>query len=218
MKTDNVQLLIFEDKEIHLIGTAHVSRESADLVGQVINQQEPDTVCLELCESRYQALTQKNRWQSTNLLKVIREKKAFLLLSNLILAHFQKRIGQKLGIKPGEEMMRAIEAAQTSGASIHLADRDIRTTLSRTWRLMGFWTKIKILVQILTSGGKLDAISEEDIENMKKQDVLETLISEIGEELPDVKRILIDERDQYSFDVWKFFPYFRNERQTNTNR
>ncbi len=197
MTTDNIQLLTFEDKEIHLIGTAHVSRESADLVDQVINQQEPDTMCLELCESRYQSLTQKNRWQDTNLLKVIREKKAFLLLSNLMLAYFQKRIGQKLGIKPGEEMMRAIEAAERTGACIHLADRDIRTTLSRTWRLMGFWTKIKMLAQILASGGELDAISEEDIENMKKKDVLETLISEMGAELPDVKRILIDERDQY---------------------
>jgi len=145
LTNDNIQLLTFEDKEIHLIGTAHVSRESADLVGQVINQQKPDTVCLELCESRYQSLTQQNRWQNTNLLKVIREKKAFLLLSNLMLAYFQKRIGQKLGIKPGEEMMRAIEAAERTGACIHLADRDIRTTLSRTWRLMGFWTKIKML-------------------------------------------------------------------------
>ena len=197
MNTENIHLLTIEDKEIHLIGTAHVSRESADLVGQVIDQQKPDTVCVELCESRYQSLTQKNRWQSTNLLKVIREKKAFLLLSNLMLAHFQKRIGQKLGIRPGEEMMRAIEAAKTAGADINLADRDIRTTLSRTWRLIGFWTKIKILVQIIASGGDLDALSEEDIENMKKRDVLETLISEIGEELPDVKRILIDERDQY---------------------
>jgi len=197
LTTDNIQLLTIDDKEIHLIGTAHVSRESVDLVGQVINLKEPDTVCLELCESRYQSLTQKNRWQNTNLLKVIRQKKAFLLLSNLMLAHFQKRIGKKLGIKPGEEMMRAIEAAEAAGSAIHLADRDIRTTLARTWRLMGFWTKIKILAQILASGGELDAISEEDIENMKKKDVLETLISEIGEELPEVKRILIDERDQY---------------------
>jgi pheromone shutdown-related protein TraB len=197
MNTDNIQLLAFEDKEIHLIGTAHVSRESADLVGQLINQQEPDTVCLELCESRYQSLTQKNRWQNTNLFKVIREKKAFLLLSNLMLAYFQKRIGLKVGIKPGEEMMRAIEAAEATGASIHLADRDIRTTLSRTWRLMGFWTKIKVLAQVLASGGELDSISEEDIEKMKRKDVLEALVSEIGKELPDVKRILIDERDQY---------------------
>jgi pheromone shutdown-related protein TraB len=195
--SDNIQLLTFEGKEIHLIGTAHVSRESAELVGKVIDQQEPDTVCLELCESRYQSLRQRNRWQNTNLFKVIKDKKAFLLLSNLMLAYFQKRIGRKLGIKPGEEMLRAIETAKKAGALIHLADRDIRTTLSRTWRLMGFWTKIKILAQILTSGGELDTISEEDIENMKRKDVLEALISEIGEELPDVKRILIDERDQY---------------------
>ena len=197
MSTDDIQLLTFEGKEIHLIGTAHISRESADLVGQFINQKKPDTVCLELCESRYQSLTQESRWQNTNLFKVIREKKAFLLLSNLMLAYFQKRIGQKLGIKPGEEMMRAIESAATAGATIHLVDRDIRTTLSRIWRLMGFWAKMKMLAQILASGGELDAISKEDIENMKKKDVLETLISEIGEELPDVKRILIDERDQY---------------------
>ncbi len=197
INSDNIQLLTFESKEIHLIGTAHVSRESAELVGEVIDQQEPDTVCLELCESRYQSLRQRNRWQNTNLFKVIKDKKAFLLLSNLMLAYFQKRIGRKLGIKPGEEMLRAIEAAEKAGALIHLADRDIRTTLSRTWRLMGFWTKIKILAQILTSGGELDTISEEDIENMKRKDVLEALISEIGEELPDVKRILIDERDQY---------------------
>jgi pheromone shutdown-related protein TraB len=197
MNTDNIHLLTVEDKEIHLIGTAHVSRESADLVGQVIKQQKPDTVCLELCEARYQSLTQKDRWQNTNLVKVIKEKKAFLLLSNLMLAYFQKRIGQKLGINPGEEMMRAVEAAERAEATIHLADRDIRTTLSRTWRLMGFWTKMKLLAQILVSGGKLDSISEEEVENMKKQDVLEALIAEIGEELPEVKRILIDERDQY---------------------
>ena len=167
MNTDNIHLLTVEDKEIHLIGTAHVSRESADLVGQVIKQQKPDTVCLELCEARYQSLTQKDRWQNTNLFKVIKEKKAFLLLSNLMLAYFQKRIGQKLGINPGEEMMRAVEAAERAGATIHLADRDIRTTLSRTWRLMGFWTKMKLLAQILVLGGKLDSISEEEVESMK---------------------------------------------------
>ncbi len=195
--SDNVHHLTFEDKEILLIGTAHVSRESADLVHQVIHEEKPDTVCVELCNYRYQSLTQKKKWQDTNLFKVIKEKKAFLLLSNLMLAYFQKKIGQKLGSKPGEEMMRAIQAAEEVGASIHLTDRDIRTTLSRTWRLMGLWTKIKLLAQFITSAGELDAITQEDIEKMKNKDVLETLLSEIGEELPEMKHILIDERDQY---------------------
>ncbi len=195
--SDNTHRLTFENKEITLIGTAHVSRESANLVVQVIEDEKPDTVCVELCQSRYQSITQKNRWQNTDLVKVIKEKKALLLLSNLMLAYFQKKIGQKLGIKPGEEIMRAIQAAEAVGARIHLADRDIRTTLSRTWRLMGLWTKIKLFSQLVTSVGELDTIKEEDIEKMKRGDVLETLLSEIGESFPEISRILIDERDQF---------------------
>lgn len=194
---DNIHRLTFEDKEITLIGTAHVSRESADLVVKVIEEEKPDTVCVELCESRYKAIKQKNRWQNTDLIKVIREKKSFLLLSNLLLTSFQKKIGQKLGIKPGEEMIRAMDSADSVGAHIHLADRDIRITLSRTWRLMGLWTKMKLLAQLVTSMGEVDSIKEEDIEKMKDKDVLETLLSEIGKTLPELRRILIDERDMY---------------------
>ena len=197
MVRDDIHHLTFEDKDIHLVGTAHVSRESVDLVDRVLNEKKPDTVCVELCKSRYESLTQKKTWQEANIFKVIKDKKAFLLLSNLILAYFQKKIGHKLGIKPGEEMIRAIEAAKRIGAEVHLADRDIRTTLARTWRLMGLWTKIKLLAQLITSAGALESITEEQIEEMKKRDVLETLLSEIGEELPEVKHILIDERDQY---------------------
>ena len=195
--SDNTHRLTIEDKEIILIGTAHVSRESADLVADVIEEQRPDTVCVELCESRYQTLTEKSRWEETDLIKVIKERKAFLLLSNLMLAAFQKKIGKKLGIKPGEEMLRAIQAANTVEAKIHLSDRDIRTTLSRTWRLMGLWTKIKLLVHLIISMGSVDTIKEEDIEKMKEKDVLETLIAEVGEMLPELQIVLIDERDQY---------------------
>ncbi len=197
MTKENIHHLTFEDKDIQLVGTAHVSRESVNLVNEVIAENRPDTVCVELCESRYESLTQKKAWQEANIFRVIREKKAFLLLSNLILVYFQKKIGHKLGARPGEEMIRAIESAEGVGASIHLADRDIRTTLARTWRLMGLWTKIKLLAQIITSAGGLESITEEQIEEMKKKDVLETLLTEIGEELPEVKNILIDERDQY---------------------
>ena len=197
MNNDNIHRLSFEDKEITVIGTAHVSMESADLVEHVIEEERPDTVCVELCQSRYQSIIQKNQWQNTNLLKVIKEKKAFLLLSNLMLAYFQKKIGKKLGIKPGEEIMRAVQTAKKVDALIHLADRDIRITLTRIWRFMGLWTKIKLLIQFVTSAGSMDEIKEEDIEKMKKKDILETLLSEIGEAFPVIRRILIDERDQY---------------------
>ena len=193
----NKHYLSINDKEIILVGTAHVSQESADLVATVIEEEKPDTVAVELCQSRYQAMTDKNRWQETDLIKVIKEKKAFLLLSNLMLASFQKKIGKKLGIKPGEEMLRAVQAAKDTEAEIYLADRDVRTTLSRTWRLMGFWTKFKLLFQLITSMGGVEEIEKEDIEKLKQQDVLETLLSELGKTLPDLQQVLIDERDQY---------------------
>ena len=193
----NLTRLTFNQKDFILVGTAHVSKESVRLAKSVIEEEKPDTVCVELCSARFQAIQQKERWQDTDIVKVIREKKSFLLLSNLLLASFQKRIAKQFGIKPGEEMIAAIEAAESIGARIHLADRDIRTTLSRTWRIMGFWGKIKLIFQLVLSLGQIDEIKEEDIEEMKQQDVLETLLAEVGKSLPAMKSILIDERDQY---------------------
>jgi pheromone shutdown-related protein TraB len=189
--------LSFGDKTILLIGTAHISRESADLVASVIGEEKPDTVCVELCDSRYQAIRQKNKWQDTNIIKVIKEKKVFLLLSSLLLASFQKKIAKKLNIKPGGEMIKAIETGEAIGAKIYLADRDIRITLGRVWRVMGFWEKVKLLFQLVLSLGEIDEISENDIEKMKEQDVLESLLSDVGKSMPVMKKILIDERDRY---------------------
>jgi pheromone shutdown-related protein TraB len=191
------QLLEIDGKKIFLVGTAHVSEESARLVAEVIDREKPDTVCVELCASRYQSIRQKDQWQNMDIVKVIREKKSFLLLSNLLLASLQKKIANKLNIRPGQEMIQAIESAEAVGAAIHLADRDIRITLSRTWRLMRLRDKIKLLAQLVFSLGQVDDISAEDVEKMKQEDVLETILADVGKSLPIVKAILIDERDRY---------------------
>jgi pheromone shutdown-related protein TraB len=192
-----VHHLTANGKEIIVVGTAHVSKESVDLVRDVIDEVKPDTVCVELCESRAQAIRHKDRWQEMDIVKVIKEKKAFLLLSNLMLASFQKRIAARLEVSPGQEMIQAMESAQSIGASVHLADRDIRTTLSRTWRNMGFWGKIKLIFQMLLSLGEVDEISEADVEKMKQQDMLASILDEVGTSMPQVRETLIDERDRY---------------------
>jgi len=194
---DMVHRLIHEGKEIILVGTAHVSKESVQLVTSVIYDEKPDTVCVELCETRYQAIINKDMWLNTDIVKVIKEKKSFLLLSNLLMASFQKRIAKKFDIKPGQEMIEAIRAGEAAGAKIYPADRDIRITLSRVWHNMGFWGKTKLLFQLLLSLGEVGDITEEDIEKMKQEDVLETLLAEVGKSLPVLKKILIDERDMY---------------------
>lgn len=194
---DPIHRLSYENKEVVLIGTAHVSQQSVDLVKEVIETEKPDTVCVELCSSRYQTISQKDQWQNMDIIKVIKEKKSFLLLSNLMLAAFQKRIAAKLDIRPGQEMIQAIESAQTLGAQIHLADRDVRVTLSRTWRKMGLWSRLKLIFQMVISLGEVEEIKAEDVERMKQQDMLEAILAEVGQSLPTLRHTLIDERDQY---------------------
>lgn len=194
---ENVDLVRLGEREIYLVGTAHVSRASADLAEQVIREVEPDTVAVELCEPRYRSLKDPDRWKNTDILEVIRSGKAYLLLVQMMLASFQKRVGEKLGVKPGEEMLRALAVAEEVGADTVLADRDVRTTLRRTWARLGLFTAVKVLAALLASqfeGGELD---EEEIERLKTSDVLEETMREFSEELPEVRACLIDERDRY---------------------
>ena len=194
---DPIYRLSFDDKEVVLIGTAHVSQQSVDLVKEVIETEKPDTVCVELCPSRYQTIRQHDQWQNMDIIKVIKEKKSFLLLANLMLAAYQKRIAAKLDIQPGQEMIQAIASAEDMDARIHLADRDVRVTLSRTWRKMGLWTRFKLIFQMILSLGEVDDIEAEDVERMKQQDMLEAILAEVGQSLPTLRHTLIDERDQY---------------------
>lgn len=203
---NDVHRLEHNEKEIIILGTAHVSQKSVDLVRDVIAEEKPDTVCIELCDSRFQAMTQKQKWQDTDLLKVIKERKASLLLAQFMLASIQRKIGKKLGIKPGEEMVQAIKSAEMSESKIHLADRDIRITLARAWHAVTLWEKIKLMAQFVASSFGADEISEEEVEELKNKDMLETLLTEIGESQPQLKKILIDERDQYLTDKIRTAP------------
>lgn len=185
------------DKEILLVGTAHVSRESAELVTRVIGEEKPDTVCVELCQPRYQALRDKNKWREMDIFQVIKEKKTFLLLANLLLAAFQKKVAEQFDIQPGADMVAALDAAENAGAGIHLADREIRTTLSRAWNALGWWGKAKLLFQTMLSISGAEEIEEEDIERLKQEDVLQMALKELEKSHPVLQKILIDERDRY---------------------
>lgn len=132
-----------------------------------------------------------------DIFKVVKEKKAFLLLANLLLASFQKKIADQFGIKPGEDMISAITAAENTGARVHLADREIRITLARVWKAIGFFSKIKLLFQLLISLGGADDITEEEIERLKQEDMLQVLLSELASSYPVLQKILVDERDRY---------------------
>jgi len=196
-KNNMLDHLSCNGKEIILIGTAHVSRQSAKLVEDTIHEQTPDTVCVELCHTRLASLKDADRWRNMDIVKVIKEKKALLLFMNLLLASFQKKMADKFDIKPGQEMINAINAAEEINALIVPSDREIQITLSRVWRGMGLWEKLKLMFSLVFSFGASDDINEEDIENMKQEDILQTLLSDVKKTHPIIGKTLINERDQY---------------------
>jgi pheromone shutdown protein TraB len=242
-KEQNVERLSFGDREVILIGTAHVSKSSAEQVTRVIEEEQPDAVCVELCESRYQKIKDPDSWKNMDLVKILKEGKLILFVINLVLASHQKKIAEKMGINPGQEMLNAISSAEEHEMKLELIDRDVKTTLNRTWGLMSISNKAKLLgsmlgaltlvawsasvvlflvhqmtdvftgydkiINIVTvalfvlpffmpeGGSKEEEVTEESLEKLKEQDMLENLLEEMGENLPDVKKRLIDERDLY---------------------
>ncbi len=191
-----VRQLDLDGRRMILVGTAHVSRSSVDLVRRVIETEKPDCVCVELDAQRYEALAHK-KWESLDLKQIIRRKQLPTLLLNLLLAAYQKRLGGELGVQPGGELLEAVRVAEGLGIPIELCDRDVRVTLRRAAREMSLFRRLLLMSELLVAMFAGPQISEEELEGLKEQDVLTELMADLGRHLPALKRVLIDERDAY---------------------
>lgn len=186
----------YEGKEIILIPTAHVSQESAKLVRDTIDEEKPDSICIELDEQRYKNLKNPDAWKNTNIIDIIKQKKVTLLIANLILSSYQKNIAKKLKTKPGQEMIEGIKASEELGINLVLADRSIQTTFMRIWRKMGFFEKIKLFFSLMAMDEDED-VSEEDLQKLIERDNLELAIEDMGKDYPQIAATLLHERDKY---------------------
>jgi pheromone shutdown-related protein TraB len=193
----NVTRLEWGGKEIFLVGTAHVSQRSVDEVTRVIEEVRPDTVCVELDEQRHRMLVDEDAWKKLDIFQVIRQKRVLFLLASLALGAYQRKMGEKLGVRPGAELLAAVQAAEKVGAHVVLADRDIQATLKRTWANLSFWDKVKISGGLVEAPFASEEIDEQKIEQLKDKDVIGELLEELSRELPRIKGPLIDERDAY---------------------
>ena len=184
-------------REVYLVGTAHVSLESIDDVRTTVELVDPDAICVELCQGRYEAFTRPDAWRKMDVFKVIKEGKATLLLSQLIMSAFYKRIGDRLGVRPGADMLEGVRLARERDVELVLADRDVQVTLKRTWRGLGFWNKLKLLFMILTSAVAEPDIDRQAVDDLKQSGRLDDVLSEFAKAFPAVKHTIIDERDVY---------------------
>ncbi|MDE7228785.1 MAG: TraB/GumN family protein [Treponemataceae bacterium] len=190
-------------RTITLIGTAHISKESIDEVTAYIRAHDLDCVAIELDAQRLASLNDKERWRKMDIIKVLKNKQGFLLLANLVLAGFQRRMGANMGVNPGDEMKAAYETATERGIKTVMVDRPIQVTLRRAWARNSLWGKCKLLAALLTSAFEKETVDSEQIENLKNRSEMDSMMSELSEYMPKVKEVLIDERDRYlAAHIW----------------
>lgn len=196
---NSVTTLEMGDTTYFVIGTAHVSQRSVDEVKQVIEQVNPDVVCVELCKGRHDALTKDSAFRDLDVFKVVREGRGLYLLAHLALSSYQRRLGASLGVKPGAELLAAVNAAKDRGIPVELIDRDINITLKRTWANLGLWKRSMLLSSLLVGWDdkKGEAVTEKTVEDLKEPKALSEMLTELGRAVPEVKGPLVDERDQY---------------------
>jgi pheromone shutdown-related protein TraB len=194
---DDVAVVRAAGREFLLVGTAHVSRESADLVRVVIEAEAPDRVCIELDDLRFKALSQKQRFESLDIREIIRQQQLLPLVFNLILSSYQKQLGVQLGVQPGTELLEAAQVAEERGVPVSLCDRDVRVTLRRAWGALTLWRKAQLIAALFASLFDSPELSEDDLRELRQHDVVSKLMEELGAAFPALKEVLIDERDQY---------------------
>ena len=184
-------------RELWLVGTAHVSQRSVDLVREVIEREQPDAVCIELDPGRYEALSQEKKFEEQDLREVLQKKQLATLMLNLILASYQRRLGLQLGVTPGSELLEAAKVAEENGIPMVLCDRDVRITLRRAWQSITWWQRTRLLTELVASLFENPDVSEDELARIRDQDVVTEVMNELGRIMPDLKRVLIDERDAY---------------------
>ena len=195
--SEDVYIVYKDNREFIIVGTAHISRHSADLVREVIEKENPDIVCVELDEKRMQALSEKNRWENLDLKNIIRQKQLSTLIVNLVLSSYQKKLGEKLGVTPGTELLEAVQTAKENNIPVELCDREVRVTLRRAWHSMGFWQKMKLIAGGFGGIFEKQDLTEEKLAELRSKDVLSEMMDELGKAMPVLKKVIIDERDKY---------------------
>jgi pheromone shutdown-related protein TraB len=194
---ESVTRLEVDGREIFIVGTAHVSKKSVEEVAQVISSLRPDAVCVELDAARYETLIDETRWRRLDARRVLREGRAGLMLASLLFSAFQKRLGDRLGVRPGAEMIAAVQAAEGVGAEVVLADRDIQSTLRRCYESIGPLDRAKIFVALAFLPFAAAEVDEADVERLKGREAIGDAMSVFAQQMPALKVPLIDERDQY---------------------
>jgi len=182
---------------ITILGTAHISRASADKVRELLATGDYDAVAVELCPSRHNAILDPDSLARMDLFEVIRKGKVPMVTASLALGAYQQRMAEQFDIEPGAEMKAAIECARNNSLPVLLIDREIGITLKRISRNVPWWKRFHLFSGLIASLISSEKVTEEEIERLKEGDILETTFAQFADQEQDLFKPLIDERDLY---------------------
>lgn len=196
-KTEPIKTVTVNNCAITLLGTAHVSKASADKVQELIATGRFDAVAVELCPSRHKVIINPDAMAQMDLFQVIKNGQASMVAASLALGAFQQRMAEQFGIEPGAEMRVAIKDAKIAKLPVLLIDREIGTTMKRIYHNVPWWKRIHLFAGLIASVVSKEKFSAAEIEKLKEGDVLESSFSQFAENEKDLFRPLISERDEY---------------------
>lgn len=191
-----MQTITHNNKTIHIISTAHVSKESVIEVKEAIETIKPDVVCIELDRGRANALTNPSE-KEIDIKQIIKNKKVASFLMNLILSNYQKQIADDLDTEVGGEMKQAITSAKEFNIPIRYIDRDVKITMNRIWGQFGAYQKANLALTLFSSLTDSETISEEEVEKLKESDLLMSAIEELDDSYPEISEVILHERNQF---------------------
>lgn len=180
------------DNRLFLIGVAHVLPKSAAEVGDVIKKERPEVVAVELCPTRYLALTQKTK--RPGAFEAARAGPKLILLSGLMYL-LQSKFSRQTGMPAGEEMLVAIRHARGMGARVELIDQDIGLTLQRLIDRMPWRERLRLFGELLI--GLLPIGKRVELGRLTDEQIVNYLLEELKRASPTAYDVLIRERDAY---------------------
>ncbi len=166
---------------ITLVGVGHVFN-IGNAVRKVIFDQRPTAVCLELDDDRLTALMARNRSQGTSAV--------YKSLSD-----FQSKIAGKYGTTVGGEMIAAYDAANLLGVETYCIDMKASEFFNRAFRNMSLREKAYLVFSSFVARFAGRKKIEDELEMFQEDD--SKYLEEFGRRFPSLKRVLIDERNQY---------------------
>ncbi len=181
-------------RNLVIIGTSHIAAESVAEVTKGIHKEQPGIVALELDRKRLTALLHPGRAKAT--WKDIKSIGFKGWLFSIIGAWVEKKLGEKVGIKPGAEMLQAVKAARALNISIALVDQDIEITLRRFSKAMSWKEKWNLLVDITKGIIFRKNEFDFDLTTVPSQKLIEKMIRQVRKRYPNIYRVLVTERNQ----------------------